>query len=164
MGFHRIPMHKIEFLQINVSAKFKDRSCLEEREFCAETHVGRSQRPLFWTLDHARSPQRVARGQDRSHSRLHVAHSTRTIGRGLHFQLTLFVPPSAEFTKWGNIFIRTSPVQIIIRTSPVHVFHTHICILIRTSPVQVLLLHLDSFALGYLPLDAFTLPLTLGYV
>ena len=29
-GLHRIPMHKIEFLQTNVSAKFKDGSCLEE--------------------------------------------------------------------------------------------------------------------------------------
>ena len=28
---------------------------------------------------HARSPQRVARGPDKSHSRLHFAHSTRTI-------------------------------------------------------------------------------------
>ena len=75
---------------------------------------------------HARSPQRVA------HSRLHFAHSTRTISaegcartgqialspafraldthdlrRGLHFRLTLFVPHSAfkrEFIKWGNVF------------------------------------------------------------
>ena len=81
---------------------------------------------------HARSPQRVARGPDKSHSRLHFAHSTRTISaedcagsrqialspvfraldthdlrRGLHFRLTLFVPPSAfkrEFIKWGNVF------------------------------------------------------------
>ena len=69
---------------------------------------------------HARSPQRVARGPDKSLSRLHFAHSTRTISaegrawtgqialspafraldthdlrRGLHFRLTLFVPPSA---------------------------------------------------------------------
>ena len=81
---------------------------------------------------HARSPQRVARGPGASHSRLHFAHSTRTISaegcagsrqialspafraldthdlrRGLHFRLTLFVPPSAfkrEFIKWGNVF------------------------------------------------------------
>ena len=81
---------------------------------------------------HARSPQRVARGPDKSHSRLHFAHSTRTISaegcartgqialspafraldthdlrRGLHFRLTLFVPHSAfkrEFIKWGNVF------------------------------------------------------------
>ena len=81
---------------------------------------------------HARSPQRVARGPDKSHSRLHFAHSTRTISaegcartgqialspafraldthdlrRGLHFRLTLFVPRSAfkrEFIKWGNVF------------------------------------------------------------
>ena len=81
---------------------------------------------------HARSPQRVARGPDKSHSRLHFAHSTRTISaegrartgqialspafraldahdlrRGLHFRLTLFVPPSAfkrEFIEWGNVF------------------------------------------------------------
>ena len=81
---------------------------------------------------HARSPQRVARGPDKSHSRLHFAHSTRAISaegcartgqialspafraldthdlrRGLHFRLTLFVPPSAfkrEFIKWGNVF------------------------------------------------------------
>ena len=80
----------------------------------------------------ARSPQRVARGPDKSHSRLHFAHSTRTISaegcarsrqialspafrapdtqdlrRGLRFRLTLFVPPSAfkrEFIKWGNVF------------------------------------------------------------
>ena len=80
---------------------------------------------------HARSPQRVARAQTQSHSRLHFAHSTRTISaegcartnpialspafraldthdlrRGLHFRLTLFVPPSAferEFIKWGNV-------------------------------------------------------------
>ena len=36
--------------------------------------------------------------------------------RGLHFWLTLFVPPSAfkrEFVKWGNVFfIRTSPVLV----------------------------------------------------
>ena len=81
---------------------------------------------------HARSPQRVARAPGRSHSRLHFAHSTRTISaegcartrqialspvfraldthdlrRGLHFRLTLFVPHSAfkrEFIKWGNVF------------------------------------------------------------
>ena len=81
---------------------------------------------------HARSPQRVARRPDKSHSRLHFAHSTRTISaegcarsrqialspafraldahdlrRGLHFRLTLFVPHSAfkrEFIKWGNVF------------------------------------------------------------
>ena len=102
---------------------------------------------------HARSPQRVARTPDKSHSRLHFAHSTCTISaegcahtgqialspafraldthdlrRGLHFRLTLFVPPSAfkrEFIKWGSVFIRTSPAQL---------FHTHTCILI---------LHLD---------------------
>ena len=77
---------------------------------------------------HARSPQRVARAAGASHSRLHFAHSTRAISaegcaraapialspafraldthdlrRGLHFRLTLFVPPSAfkrEFIKW----------------------------------------------------------------
>ena len=81
---------------------------------------------------HTRSPQRVARTPGRSHSRLHFAHSTRTISaegcartrpialspafralnthdlrRGLHFRLTLFVPHSAfkrEFIKWGNVF------------------------------------------------------------
>ena len=81
---------------------------------------------------HARSPQRVARAWDKSHSRLHFAHSTRAISaegcahtgqialspafrardthdlrRGLHFRLTLFVPPSAfkrEFIEWGNVF------------------------------------------------------------
>ena len=81
---------------------------------------------------HARSPQRVARTAGKSHSRLHFAHSTRTISaegcarsrqialspafraldthglrRGLHFRLTLFVPHSAfkrEFIKWGNVF------------------------------------------------------------
>ena len=82
---------------------------------------------------HARSPQRVARAHRRkSHSRLHFAHSTRTISaegctrtgqialspafraldahdlrRGLYFRLTLFVPHSAfkrEFMKWGNVF------------------------------------------------------------
>ena len=81
---------------------------------------------------HARSPQRVARAPGTSHSRLHFAHSTRTISaegcagtrhialspafraldthdlrRGLHFRLTLFVPPSAfkrEFIKWGKVF------------------------------------------------------------
>ena len=81
---------------------------------------------------HARSPQRVARTPGKSHSRLHFAHSTRTISaegcagtrhialspafraldthdlrRGLHFRLTLFVPPSAlkrEFIKLGNVF------------------------------------------------------------
>ena len=81
---------------------------------------------------HARSPQRVARAAGASHSRLHFAHSTRTISaegcaraapialspafraldthdlrRGLHFRLTLFVPPSAfkrEFIKWGKVF------------------------------------------------------------
>ena len=80
----------------------------------------------------ARSPQRVARALGKSHSRLHVAHPTRTISaegcarsrqtalspafraldthdlrRGLHFRLTLFVPPSAfkrESIKWGNVF------------------------------------------------------------
>ena len=80
----------------------------------------------------ARSPQRVARAAAKSPSRLHFAHSTRTISaegcagsrqialspafraldthdlrRGLHFRLTLFVPPSAfkrEFIKWGNVF------------------------------------------------------------
>ena len=109
---------------------------------------------------HARSPQRVARTPDKSHSRLHFVHSTRTISaegcartgqialspafraldthdlrRGLHFRLTLFVAPSA----FKREFIRTSPVQV---------FHTHTCILIAYSS------HLHTFALGYLPLDA----------
>ena len=81
---------------------------------------------------HARSPQRVARAPDKSHSRLHFAQSTRVnsaegcarakqialspairaldthdLRRGLHFWLKLFVPPSAfkrEFIKWGNVF------------------------------------------------------------
>ena len=102
---------------------------------------------------HARSPQRVARAAGKSHSRLHFAHSTRTISaegcarsrqialspafrafdthdlrRGLHFRLTLFVPPSAfkrEFIKWGCFFIRTSPVLV---------FHTHTCLLIARLP------------------------------
>ena len=152
------PKHKIEFLQTNVSARFKEGSCLEEcvcqiklGELDPSTHpnfvlkltrAGRSD--LYWTLDHARSPQRVARTRtdrtlactsgtrharspqrvartpDKSHSRLLFAHSTRTISaegcahtgpialspafraldthdlrRGLHFRLTLFVPPSA---------------------------------------------------------------------
>ena len=80
----------------------------------------------------ARSPQRVSRTWGKSHSRLHFAHSTRTISaegcahiphialspafraldthdlrRGSHFRLTLFAPPSAfkrEFIKWGNVF------------------------------------------------------------
>ena len=80
----------------------------------------------------ARSPQRVARGPGKSHSRLHFARSTRRVSaegcartdpiavspalraldthdlrRGLPFRLTLFVPPSAfkrEFVKWGNVF------------------------------------------------------------
>ena len=92
----------------------------------------------------ARSPQRVARAWDELHSRLHFAHSTRTISaegrahmgrialspafraldthdlrRGLHFRLTLFVPPFAfkrEFIMWENVFIRTSPVLV---------FHAH---------------------------------------
>ena len=107
---------------------------------------------------HARSPQRVARAPGTSHSRLHFAHSTRTIPaegcagtrtshsrlhfahstrtisaegcagtrhialspafraldthdlrRGLHFRLTLFVPPSAfkrEFIKCGVFSIK----------------------------------------------------------
>ena len=90
--------------------------------------------PAFRALDtrHARSPQRVACGPDKSHSHLHFAHSTRPISaegcagtrqialspafraldardlrRGLHFRSTLFVPHSAfkrEFVKWGNVF------------------------------------------------------------
>ena len=64
---------------------------------------------------HARSPQRVARTLDKSHSRLHFAHSTRTISadRGLHFRLTLFVPPSAfkrEFIKWGDVLYTRCPL------------------------------------------------------
>ena len=89
----------------------------------------------------ARSPQRVARERAKSHSRLHFAHTTRTI--------------SAE--GW---------------TSPVQVSHTHTCVLNAYSlghlpckfSILTLALHLHTFALGYLLLDAFTLPLTLGYV
>ena len=148
-GLHRIPMHKIEFLQTNVSAKFKDGSCLEEcvcqidlgeldpstHPNCAETHAGRSQRPLldsrpraisakgcahtgqrspaFRALDthdlrrglrvdrtnrtlacisrtrHARSPQRVAPGWDKSHSRLQFrALNTHDLRRGLRAHRT----------------------------------------------------------------------------
>ena len=120
---------------------------------------------------HARSPQRVAPTPDKSHSRLHFAHSTRTISaegyahtgqialspafraldthdlrRGLHFRLTLFVPHSAfkrEFIKWGNVFF--------IRTSPVLVFHTHTSLLIAClhshcmlaySPLHIMLAYL----------------------
>ena len=80
-------------MQTNVSAKFKDGSCLEEYvyqinlgEFDPSTHpnfvlkrarAGRND--LYWILDRTRSPQRVARTPDKSHFRLHFAHSTRTI-------------------------------------------------------------------------------------
>ena len=100
---------------------------------------------------HARSPQRVARAGCKSHSRLHFAHSTRTISaegsartgraalspafgaldthdlrRGFHFRLMLFVPPSAckrEFLKRGNVFIRTSPVLTLAYS--LHALPTH---------------------------------------
>ena len=155
-----------------------------------DTHDLRRGLPATGTT-RTRSPQRVARDRDNSHSRLHFAHSTRTIPaegcpgpgqialsplssafraldthdlrRGLHFRLTLFVPPSAfkENSQSGEMFF--------IRTSPVKVFHTHTCIL-------ALGLHWDTYTcitlayfctwiltLAYLPLDAFTLTLTLGY-
>ena len=106
---------------------------------------------------HARSPQRVARGPDKSR-----AHSTRTISaegcahtrqialspafraldthdlrRGLHFRLTLFVPHSAfkrEFLKWGNVFSLGHLPSILTLAYSLHAciviacLHTHPCI------------------------------------
>ena len=49
-------------------------------EGCAHTaHRTNRIRACISRTRHARSPQRVARVQDKSHSRLHFAHSTRTI-------------------------------------------------------------------------------------
>ena len=109
---------------------------------------------------HARSRQRVARAWDKSHSRVHFAHSTRTISaegcahtghialspacraldthdlrRGLHFRLTLFAPPSAfkrEFIKWGNVFHYFSLGHL-----PRKFFHTRILITLASF-------HLDT--------------------
>ena len=89
-GLHRIPMHKIRFLQANVSAKFKNGSSLEEcvcqidsGEPDPSTHpnfVLHLARPGRISCPrNARSPQRVARDTTKSHSRLHFAPSTRTI-------------------------------------------------------------------------------------
>ena len=132
---------------------------------------------------HARSPQRVARGPHQSHSRLHFVHSTRTISaegcaRTAPIALsptfraldahdlrrgTLFVPPSAfkrEFIKWGNVF----HLDISRASFP---FHAHTCILIAYLHTHhctciITLAYFDTCRL--LHLDAFALPLTLGYV
>ena len=111
---------------------------------------------------HARSPRRVARAPGKAHSRLHFAHSTRAISaegrahtghialspafrvldthdlrRGLHFRLTLFVPPSAFKERiCGEMFF--------IGTSPVKVFNTHTCIL-ALGYVHLHYLHLDTY-------------------
>ena len=62
--------------------------CAHSRHIALDTHDlrrGLRAQPANRTLAcisrtrHARSPQRVARGPDKSHSRLHFAHSTRTI-------------------------------------------------------------------------------------
>ena len=117
--------------QIALSPAFR---ALDAHDLCRGLRADRTNRTLacISRTRHARSPQRVARGPDKSHSRLHFAHSTRTISaegcartgqialspafralhahdlrRGLHFRLTPFVPHSAfkrEFIKWGNVF------------------------------------------------------------
>ena len=117
--------------------------------------------PAFRALDARNLLQRVARTPDESRSRLHFAHTTRTISaevrahtgrialspafrlldahdlrRGLHFRLTLFVPPSAfkrEFIKRGKFFIRTSPVLVTHCMSSLLItlaYSLHVCILI----------------------------------
>ena len=67
-GIHRIPMHKIGFLQTSVSAKFRDGSSLEEcvcqidsGDLDPSAHpnfvlnlVRASRSDLYWTLDHRR--------------------------------------------------------------------------------------------------------------
>ena len=112
---------------------------------------------------HARSPQRVARASDKSHSRLHFAHSTRTISaegcahtgqialspafrsldthdhrRGLHFRLTLFVPPPAFKERIFNVCKCFSlghlPCKFSILTLA-YSLHTH---------YTCILLHLDT--------------------
>ena len=173
--------------QIALSPAFR---ALDTRDLRRGLRADRTNRTLACISGtrHARSPQRVARAAGKSHSRLHFARSTRTISaegcarsrqialspafraldahdlrRGLHFRLTLFVPPSAfkrEFIKWGNVFsLGHLPC----------IFHTHTCLLIACSHTRCILaysslayLHLHSFtlALHTLHFTAFALPLT----
>ena len=123
---------------------------------------------------HARSPQRVARVQDKSRSRLHFAHSTRAISaegcplpgqialspafraldthdrrRGLHFRLTLFVPPSAAFKE----------ILVFILTLACLHWDTYTCILalgylhLHTCTWMLSLLHWDTYTIAYFHLQ-----------
>ena len=127
--------------QIALSPAFR---ALDTHDLRKRLRADRTNRALTCILRtrQARSPQRVARGPP-----VFRALDTHDLRRGLHFRLTLFVPPSAfkrEFIKWEMFFIRTSPVQV---------FHTHTCIL-------ALGLHWDTCIL--LHLDTYTCILTLG--
>ena len=73
----------------------------------------------FLTSLHARSPQRVARTGQIALSPAFCALDTHDLRRGLHFWLTLFVPPSAfkeNLESGGMFFIRISPVKVFILT------------------------------------------------
>ena len=68
--------------QIAPSPAFR---ALDMRDLCRGWRGQRTNRTLacISRTRHARSPQRVARAWDKSHSRLHFAHSTRDLRRGL---------------------------------------------------------------------------------
>ena len=64
--------------QIALSPAFRS---LDTHDLRRGLHAARTNRTIacISRAPHARSPQRVARGPDKSHSRLHFAHSTHTI-------------------------------------------------------------------------------------
>ena len=114
--------------QIALSPAFR---ALDTRDLRRGLRAHRTNRTLacISRARHARSPQRVARAPDKSHSRLHFAHTTRTISaEGCIFGRRCSSPPSPlrENLQSGEMFfIRTSPAQVFISASPVQVFHTH---------------------------------------
>ena len=138
-------------------------------EGCARTRSNRTLACIS-RARHARSPQRVARASDKSHSRLHFAHSTRTISaegcahtgqialspafrsldthdlrRGLHFRLTLFVPPSAfkeRIYKVGKCFsLGHLPCKFSILTLAYShcILHFYTCILLHLDTCRWML-------------------------
>ena len=64
--------------QIALSPAFRALDTLDLRRGLLRTGTNRTLARIS-RIRHARSPQRVARGRDKSHSRLHFAHPTRTI-------------------------------------------------------------------------------------
>ena len=115
--------------QITLSPAFRALDTLDLRRGWCGHRTNRTLACISRTR-HARSPQRVARAWDKSHSRLHFAHSTRTISVG--HQNERFVRRS----KSAALFVRD-----FLQKSSEHTHHAACQAVSRFQPLQTTSAH-----------------------